>query len=213
VDYSDPRSSGFEFKTQNQSFIDPQMFLDLAGLVSNLWFGFWHGTDYNNPSVEFNMDRYTVLDGTITDLGSLMQRLSPAISIGVLIVVVLASSMPSILGIRRSSRPQTNTETNANAQASLSNADTQTEEILSRSDVITINASVIAGVLVFLSILEGFERTQQTQISFITANIVFPFAISAILAITKRYDFALRLMVAGFINLMISVILIALMRL
>jgi hypothetical protein len=79
---------------------------------------------------------------------------------------------------------------------------------LERSNLIQVNASIIAGVLIFLS-LEGFDAPRQTQVTFITANIVFPFPISIIASLVNYNKFAMRLMIAGFINLMISVILIA----
>ena len=81
-------------------------------------------------------------------------------------------------------------------------------KLLSRGEILTIDATVIIGVLIFLSFTEGFETSEQYQINVITASIVFPFAISAIIGVTKNEKFATRLMIAGFINLMISVILI-----
>ena len=86
------------------------------------------------------------------------------------------------------------------------------EELLSKTEIMTIDASVIVGVLFFLTISEGFDISEQTQITIVTAQIIFPFAISAIVAIINHERFATRLMIAGFINLMISVILIAIMR-
>ncbi len=77
--------------------------------------------------------------------------------------------------------------------------------------ILGINASVIVGVLVFLS-LEGFNRSQQSEITFVTASIVFPFVISVIVTILGKNNFATRLMIAGFINLMISIILIVSLR-
>jgi YVTN family beta-propeller protein len=87
------------------------------------------------------------------------------------------------------------------------------KEGLSKIDILSINGAIIAGVLIFLSLTEGFDVTEQTQITIITANIVFPFAISAILAILNHEKFATRFMIGGFINLIISVILIAIMKL
>ena len=84
--------------------------------------------------------------------------------------------------------------------------------ILSIGDILTIDATVIIGVLIFLTFSEGFEASQRSQINIMTASIVFPFAISAIIGITRNEKFATRLMIAGFINLMISVMLIAIMK-
>ncbi len=83
---------------------------------------------------------------------------------------------------------------------------------ISNTDILGINVAVIAGVLIFLS-LEGFEESEETQISVVTANIVFPFAISAIVTLIKFNKFGIRLMIAGFVNLMVSIVLIAFMRL
>ena len=83
---------------------------------------------------------------------------------------------------------------------------------MDRINLITIDASVVVGVLVFLS-LEGFSRSQQTQVTLVTANIVFPFAISAIFSVVNRVEFGTRLMVAGFVNLMTSIVIIAIIKL
>ena len=88
----------------------------------------------------------------------------------------------------------------------------QQQTNLSRIDILSIDGGIIAGVLIFLSLTEGFDVTEQTQITIITANIVFPFAISAILAILNHEKYATRFMIGGFINLIISVILIAVMK-
>jgi YVTN family beta-propeller protein len=90
--------------------------------------------------------------------------------------------------------------------------DSKQQANLSRIDILSIDGGIIAGVLIFLSLTEGFDVTEQTQITIITANIVFPFAISAILAILNHEKYATRFMIGGFINLIISVILIAVMK-
>ena len=79
------------------------------------------------------------------------------------------------------------------------------------TDILGINVAVIAGVLIFLS-LEGFDKSEEAQINLITANIVFPFAISAIATLLNFKQFGIRFMIAGFVNLMVSIILIVLMR-
>jgi hypothetical protein len=78
-------------------------------------------------------------------------------------------------------------------------------------DILHVNAAIIAGVLIFLS-LEGSDKNVETRITLITANIVFPFAISTLAALTNHPTFSIRLMVSGFINLMISIILIAFIK-
>jgi hypothetical protein len=82
---------------------------------------------------------------------------------------------------------------------------------IDNTDILGINVAVITGVLIFLS-LEGFDPNEQSQINLITANIVFHFAISAIATLLKFRLFGIRFMIVGFVNLMISVILIVLMR-
>jgi YVTN family beta-propeller protein len=83
---------------------------------------------------------------------------------------------------------------------------------LTTIDILGIDAGIIAGVLIFLSLTEGFEVSEQTQITIITVNIVFPFTISAILAVINIEKYASRLMIGGFVNLIIAVILIAIMK-
>jgi peptidoglycan/LPS O-acetylase OafA/YrhL len=87
------------------------------------------------------------------------------------------------------------------------------DEGLSKIDIVTINATIMVGVLIFFTISEGFNPSEQTQITWITATIIFPFAISAIVAVTNHERFATHLMVAGFVNLLISTILIIVMKL
>jgi YVTN family beta-propeller protein len=186
---------GFKFRTVNSAFVGLDTLDDLFKYISNYWSGLWSKVDYNNPTININLSGYSLLSGTFTTLSTLIQILGPTLSLVILITIVFLASIPSIVNKVRKL------------------PETSIDEIVSRADIITINASVIAGVLVFLSILEGFKENEQSQISFITATIVFPFAISAVLAITRREKFAIRLMIAGFINLMISVTLIALMRL
>lgn len=160
----------------------------------------WSGFDYNPPN-EFNVTEHGVLTGTFFDLSNILQASGLAISIVVLASIVFAASIPSILsGLRR-------------VHGLRKVDDTSRQEVLSKTEVIAIDASVIVGVLFFLTISEGFAISEQTHITIVTANIVFPFAISAVLEVINREKFAMRLMIAGFINLMVSVILIAIMRL
>jgi hypothetical protein len=148
-----------------------------------------------SPPVEFNVTRHGVLTGTFFDLSNVLQALGLTISIMVLGSIVFAASVPSILGKVRKVH------------------DTSKQEVLSKTEVTAIDASIIVGVLFFLTISEGFAILEQTQITIVTANIVFPFAISAVLEVVNHEKFAMRLMIAGFINLMVSVMLIAIMRL
>jgi DNA-binding beta-propeller fold protein YncE len=145
--------------------------------------------------IEFNVTRYGVQSGTFLDLAVILQGLGLLISVVGVTSVILIASIPSIINRFRKE------------------VDTGKQELLSKTEVIAIDASVIVGVLFFLTISEGFEISEQTHITIVSANIVFPFAISAVLEVINREKFAMRLMIAGFINLMISVVLIAIMRL
>ena len=87
-------------------------------------------------------------------------------------------------------------------------------ENLSMTDVITIDASVIVGVLFFLT-LGGSEVSSGNNLymGILTASIVYPFALSAIRAVIKGAAiYGVRLMLSGFIYLMISIGLIAFLR-
>lgn len=77
--------------------------------------------------------------------------------------------------------------------------------------ILTVDASVIAGVLIFLTIGSASVFSGVIQkVGVLTASIVFPFAISALRSlITGRVDsFGIKFTVAGFIYLMTSVIVI-----
>jgi hypothetical protein len=64
---------------------------------------------------------------------------------------------------------------------------------LKPTEIITIDASVIVGVLILLS-LQG----NRTQVTGITASIVFPFAISVVTVLAKFYPLGKRLVITGF---------------
>jgi hypothetical protein len=80
-------------------------------------------------------------------------------------------------------------------------------------DVITVDASVIAGVLIFLTVAssEFFQGRVIQQVGILTASIVFPFAIAAIRTLAKGTveAYGIKLMISGFIYLMTSIVLIA----
>jgi YVTN family beta-propeller protein len=155
----------------------------------------WSGLDAEAP-VEFLVTEYGTLNGSFLDFTTLIQTIGPYISYAVLIAVIVVAIFPSFLGRFRKI------------------SDFVGEEKLTRTEIVGIDASIIVGVLFFLTISEGFNISEQTQITLVTVNIIFPFAISAILAVIKQdKEYATRLMIAGFINLIISVILISLMRL
>jgi hypothetical protein len=95
-------------------------------------------------------------------------------------------------------------------------------------DILAINASVIAGVLIFLTIggstfyggstlppadtltPEDSNRQNLTNIGILTASIVWPFAISAIVTLlTGKAESGVKWTIPGFVYLMVSVILIS----
>jgi hypothetical protein len=80
--------------------------------------------------------------------------------------------------------------------------------VLEKNDLMQIDATVIAGVLILLSL----QRISVSSITEITANIVFLFAISGIMALINYDKFASRLLIAGFLNLIVSIILLLIIK-
>jgi YVTN family beta-propeller protein len=74
------------------------------------------------------------------------------------------------------------------------------------SDILTIDGSIIAGVLILLSLQQTVFEVK--QLTLITADILFPFASSAILALAKKSLIAKRFALAGCMNFMVSIILL-----
>jgi YVTN family beta-propeller protein len=162
-----------------------------------------------------------------------IQGTSAYISIGgLLFIILLAAVKPSIhIGKNANKGKEENTDRNIQDISSSRGPISQNLEkaekekykdegqrdkeslLLSKVDIVTIDATVLVGVLIFLTVTEGFDPSEQYQINVITASIVFPFALSAIIGVTRREKLATRLMIAGFLNLMISTILIAVMKL
>jgi YVTN family beta-propeller protein len=77
-------------------------------------------------------------------------------------------------------------------------------------DIISVDAAVIAGVLILLT-LSGLAGSEQIQLGIVTINIIFPFAISGIAVLIDKKEFAIRMVNAGFIYLIISVILVVIL--
>ena len=142
--------------------------------------------------VSFKVTEHDTMNVSMEDINSLIHRWGSFISLATVTSVVIIASIPTIIFRGKAERGQG-------------------KYVLERDEILGINASVIVGVLVFLS-LEGFNESQQSEITFVTASIVFPFAISVITTILGRNYFATRLMIAGFVNLMISIILIVSLR-
>jgi hypothetical protein len=85
-------------------------------------------------------------------------------------------------------------------------------EQLRTKDILAVNASVVAGVLIFLTVggTELFGAGALVNISILTASIVYPFAISAILIlITGDPIYGIKFTIPGFVFLMVSIVLIA----
>ena len=82
---------------------------------------------------------------------------------------------------------------------------------IERSELLTINSTIIIGVLVFLT-LSGFEGREK-EITVITSLIVIPFAISGITAIFKLSGVGTIMVFAGLINLMIAIIMLVILQL
>jgi hypothetical protein len=85
-------------------------------------------------------------------------------------------------------------------------------EKLSTKDILAINASVVVGVLIFLSIGASslLGSGALINVSILTASIVYPFAISAILTlVTGDHVYGIKFTIPGFVFLMVSVVLIA----
>lgn len=88
-------------------------------------------------------------------------------------------------------------------------------EMIRVKDILTVDASVIAGVLIFLTVGAAFASGEAIQqVGILTASIVFPFAIAAIRTLIKGTveEYGVKFMIAGFVYLMTSVILIALIQ-
>ena len=81
-------------------------------------------------------------------------------------------------------------------------------------DILTVDASVIAGVLIFLTVASSeklFSPEVILRVGIMTASIVFPFAIAAVITLIKGNieHIGIKFMISGFVYLMTSVILIA----
>jgi YVTN family beta-propeller protein len=151
----------------------------------------------NNDTIK--IQKNSILTANFRHIDSFVDvfaEFGPYISTGTLIAVIVFASLSQYLFRTRRGGKKSDTQ----------------DWVMDKVNLITIDASVIVGVLVFLS-LEGFSKSQQTQVTLVTANIVFPFAISAIFSVVNHLAFGTRLMVAGFVNLMVSIIIITIIKL
>ncbi len=74
------------------------------------------------------------------------------------------------------------------------------------TELLTIDATIIAGVLILLSVQSVAFKT--TQIAIITADIVFPFALSIIAGLARKPVYAKTFAIAGCVNFILSIILL-----
>ena len=82
-------------------------------------------------------------------------------------------------------------------------------------DILTANSSVIAGVLIFLTIggSNFYGTTPISQVGILTASIVGPFALSAIKTLmTGKTEDGIKFVISGFVYLTASIILITIVR-
>jgi hypothetical protein len=177
-----------------------------TSILSPLIDSSWSGMDNTQP-IEFNVTQYAAQSATLVDFQSLLQAIGPSISIFVLVIVVFAALIPSLLAKIRKPFGQRTWE-----PLTVDRGAAKEEEILTKAEIVGVDSGIIAGILFLISLAEGFELAELTQISIITATIIFPFAISAAVAARNHEKFAIRLMIAGFICLMIAVIIISMMR-
>jgi YVTN family beta-propeller protein len=163
-------------------------------------------------SSEIVIDHYGEYTYNLLSFPSIISSASIYLSFGTLVTVIaLAVIKPTINKLGKSDKKYSNTLYYPDPENE-EQIDIQKDNTFSKAEIIGFDVAVIAGILIFLTISEGFESEEQLQISMITATIVFPFAISAVFAITDKIGFSTRLMIAGFINLMIAVLLLAIMK-
>ena len=159
------------------------------------------------------IDHYGSYTFNLISFPAIINSASIFLSFGTLLIVIFLAILKSVFDNRgKSDKKHKITLYYLNPEDEEEQIDKQKDNVFSKSEIIGFDVAVIAGILIFLTISEGFGSDEQLQISMITATIVFPFAISAVFAITDKIGFSTRLMVAGFINLMIAVLLMAIMK-
>ena len=163
----------------------------------------------NKNSSKFVIDHYGTYTKHFLSLPIIIKSSSIYLSIITLTTVILIAIVKPLF----SKLKLTKKSKNSNIKELGDMKSNKDEEKVSKAEIIGFDVAVIAGILIFLTISEEFETDEQMQISIITATIVFPFAISAVFATMEQKGLATRLMVAGFINLMIAVLLLAIMKL
>ena len=201
----------------------------LSGIITAVF-----GGSINKTNDSFNITQYGVYTANFSSPSQIIQVVSPFISIGGLVSVVLAAAVIPTFRVRKKANKEREEKSEKNMESmpilprgytteSIEKDEKEKHkqkdeaeehsELLPKGEIIGVDTAIIAAVLVFVTLAEGFEVAELTQITVIAATVIFPFAISAIVGAANREKFATRLMIAGFINLMISVILIAIMKL
>jgi len=205
---------GFIYKSWSTNNIPSNSSYTITNVTSDLIHEyesiFFREHSDSNPS-NFIVTQYGTYTFNFTSFSSVIQALSPYISVGTLITVIVIALKPSLKKTKITKRykvesaiiPKYGRDNNV-----LTSKEKEEKSVISKTEIIGFNAAIITGALILLT-LQGFKGTIQTQITIITASIVFPFALSAIFAITNKERLPTRLMIAGLINLMISVILLA----
>jgi hypothetical protein len=80
------------------------------------------------------------------------------------------------------------------------------------AELLSIDGSIIVGVLIFLTLGPGesAQGNEFYQTAILTSTIVFPFAISALVTLTKgSVELGIKFAIPGFIYLMVSIVMIA----
>jgi YVTN family beta-propeller protein len=198
---------------------------DFGYMINNL-FGSSSSNPVNLPETIINASNSGTVSAVFVKGLNFVQKFGNIISISALIVFVL---VPILLALPTSILHKS-TKLPSKAFGRLFSF----VEDLSKADILQIDASVIVGVLILLS-LTGISLNR-SQMNIITANIIFPFAISAILTLVNRKHednykvekmssessqvsnisqnsntLGVKLMVAGFVNLIVSLILLSIL--
>ncbi len=156
---------------------------EMNGRFTPILSSVWYGQDNNHPN-KFVVTGHGGVSGKFADFGNFIRLTSPIISLFVLMSVIILSLLPSFIRkIRQKNK--------------FLFVDKRQKELLSKTEIIGIDGSIIVGILFFLTVTEGFEQHEQNEITLITASVILPFALSVIMAITNRENIATRLTLVG----------------
>jgi hypothetical protein len=176
--------------------------------VFSSWYSAPHSNSTNSisPTTTFKLFNYVNLKANFTSTSTFLQNYGNTISIISLTTLLLLPALFSVYPLASGKGNKLFIVTRKIPKL----------KQLDHSVTIQIDGAVIAGTLVLLTLTTtsngGINRS---QITFIAADIIFPFAISAIVAVLRInehgtfHGLETRLMIAGFVNLMVSIILMA----